>query len=49
MCRRNHLLGAMLFTLGLGLLLANLFASSFVAVLLGILALIFSWILCKRC
>lgn len=49
MCRRNQLLGAMLFMLGLGLLLANLFSSSFFTVLLGILALFLSWVLCRRC
>lgn len=48
MCRRNHLIGAMLFTLGLGLLLANLFTSSFFTVLLGIICLFASWCLCRR-
>ena len=49
MCRRNQLLAAMLFTLGLGLLLASLVQTSCVTVVLGVAAMIASWILCRRC
>ncbi len=49
MCRRNQLLGAMLFTLGLGLLLASLVQVSCVTIILGVAAMIFSWIICRRC
>ena len=49
MCRRNQLLGAMLFTLGLGLLLASLVQVSCVTIILGVAAMILSWIICRRC
>ena len=49
MCRRNQLFAAMLFTLGLGLLLASLVQVSCVTIVLGVAAMILSWILCKRC
>ncbi len=49
MCRRNQLLGAMLFTLGLGLLLASLVQTSCVTIVLGAAAMFFSWILCRHC
>ncbi len=49
MCRRNQLWGAMLFTLGLGLLLASLVQTSCVTIVLGAVSMFFSWILCRRC